>query len=117
MQGQKSGSAPLTDEMIEIVARQFRLLGEPIRLRLIQLLDSSERSVNELTVALQGNQPNISRHLTALYEGGLLRRRRDGNSIYYSIADPVVFQLFDLVSGSARQQIQIKLKALGKAAS
>jgi DNA-binding transcriptional ArsR family regulator len=45
-------------------------------------LEPFELSVNTLTEALQGNQPNISRHLATLFEGGLLHRRRDGNLIY-----------------------------------
>ena len=55
-------------------------------------------TVNEIVEALQANQSNVSKHLGLLYDGGLAGRRRDGNSIYYFIADPVVAQLCDLVS-------------------
>ncbi len=107
-----SKKTQLTDETLDVVARRFRLLGEPVRLRLLQLLESNELAVNELAETLHGNQPNISRHLNALYEGGLVKRRRDGISVYYSIADPVVFKLCDLVCASARQQIRSQLSAL-----
>ena len=106
-----SKQIPLTDETIELVARRFRLLGEPVRLRLLQLLESDERTVNELVAALQGNQPNISRHLNALFDGGLVKRRRDGINILYSIADPVVFKLCGLVCASAREQVRGQLSA------
>ena len=108
----KPGNTPLTGEMLELVAQRFRLLGEPVRLRLLQALESGERNVNELVDALNGNQPNISRHLNALFDGGLLARRRDGNSIYYSIADPVVLKLCELVCSSAREQARVRLIAL-----
>ncbi len=101
----------MTDEMVDAVAHRFRLLGEPVRLRLLQLLEHGERNVNEITVALGGHQPNTSRHLSALYEGGLLSRRRDGTSVFYAIADPVVFRLCELVCNSTRRQMRIKLDA------
>ena len=108
----KSVAFALPDEMVEAVARRFRLLGEPVRLRLLQLLESGEYTVNELTEKLQGNQANISRHLTAMHEGGLLKRRPDGTSVHYSIADPLVFQLCGLVCRSAQEQIRSQLGAL-----
>ena len=87
----KKSSQLLTDDMLEEVARRFRLLGEPARLRLLQLLESGQRTVNELAEEVQGNQVNVSRHLTAMLEAGILARRRWRNSVYYAIADPFVF--------------------------
>jgi DNA-binding transcriptional ArsR family regulator len=106
----------LSDEMLEAVARRFRLLGEPARLRLLQLLESGEFSVNELAEKLHGNQANVSRHLTAMFEAGLLKRRRDGTSVHYSIADATVFQLCDLVCKSARERIWHQLGAISSGA-
>jgi DNA-binding transcriptional ArsR family regulator len=102
----------LTDEMAETVAHRFRLLSMPVRLLLVQLLKKEERSVNDLAAQLELNQPVASRHLTALANGGILKRRREGTSIYYSIADPMVFQLCDLVCSSAREQARIQFNAL-----
>ena len=112
----KKSSQLLTDDMLGEVARRFRLLGEPARLRLLQLLESGERTVNELAGQIQGNQANVSRHLTAMFEAGVLGRRRERNSVYYSIADPVVFRLCELVCNSTREQIRSKLSALGPGA-
>jgi DNA-binding transcriptional ArsR family regulator len=102
----------LTDEMIEAVSARFRLLGEPLRLRLLENLDSSEVSVNDLADAVGAGQPNVSRHLNALFEGGLVGRRREGNSTYYSIADPIVFDVRDMICGSVRNGARTKWKAL-----
>ena len=102
--------------MVESVARRFRLLGEPARLRLLQLLETAEHSVNELAEKLHGNQANVSRHLTALYEGGLLKRRPEGTSVYYSIADPLVGQLCELVCKSTEEKMRMQLDALHGAA-
>ncbi len=99
--------------MVEVVAKRFKLLAEPVRLRLLQALEGGDRTVNELTEKLDGNQPNISRHLNALYDGGLVSRRRQGTAVLYSIADPVVFQLCELVCSSARDQLKAQISALG----
>ena len=102
----------LTDSVLDEVARQFRTLGEPLRLKILQCLGDRERTVGELAEAVGGSQPNISRHLNTLHKGGLLTRRREGNSIYYGVADPVVFQLCDLVCKHHGKQIRKKLTAL-----
>ena len=102
----------LTDAMIEQVARRFRALGEPQRLRILQALEKGPRTVGEVVAELDGNQPNISRHLQELHHAGLLRRRRERSSVYYSIADPLVHELCDLVCGSAQREAEAELVAL-----
>ena len=92
---------PLSDKMVDHVARRFRTLGEPFRLRILQTLESGEQTVTQLVDALDANQSNVSKHLQVLFDSGLVGRRRDGNSILYSIADPVVFKLCELVCRSA----------------
>lgn len=100
------------DKMIELVARRFRLLGEPLRIRLLQQLQKGERTVGELVEALEGNQPNVSKHLSLLYDAGLVGRRREGTSIYYAISDPMIFKLCDLVCRSEVRRSERELKEL-----
>lgn len=87
-------------KMIELVARRFQILGEPCRLRILQTLEDGAMTVNQIVDKLDGNQPNISKHLQILFDAGLVARERSGNSIYYSIADPIVFKLCELVCRS-----------------
>ena len=103
---------PLSDSMLELVARRFRLLGEPRRLRILQVLEHGEQSVTQIVATLEAGQSNISKHLQSLYDAGLLSRRREANSIYYSIADPLVFKLCELVCRGAEQSARAKLSAL-----
>ena len=88
------------EKMIDLVARRFQVLGEPCRLRILQALQGGAMTVSQIVDHLAGNQPNISKHLQILFDAGLVGRERSGNSIYYSIADPVVFRLCDLVCRS-----------------
>src|SRR5512142_3034701 len=105
----------LTDTMTEVVAQRFRLLGEPMRLRILQLLEAGELPVGEIVETLQSSQPNISKHLQALCQGGLIQRRREGLNIYYAIADPMVFRLCELVCSSATEQTRARLAELNAA--
>lgn len=100
---------PLSDRMLELVAKRFRLLGEPLRLRILQTLEQGERSVNDIVGALDANQSNVSKHLGILYDGGLIGRRREANSIYYCISDPVVFKLCELVCRSTEEDLRSKM--------
>lgn len=100
----KKKPRPLSDEALELIARRFALLAEPMRLRLLHTLWSGERNVNALVEASAGTQANVSRHLQALAEAGLLSRRKEGLQVFYAVADPSIFELCELVCGSLERQ-------------
>ena len=104
---------PLSDEALELVARRFAALAEPMRLRLIQALFEGELSVNELVEATGGTQANISRHLQTLTQVHILSRRKEGLQVFYAIADPTIFKLCELVCGSLEKQLTRQAGALG----
>ena len=91
-------------KMIELVARRFQILGEPCRLRILQALQGGAMTVSQIVDSLDENQPNISKHLQILFDAGLVSRERCRNSVLYSIADPVVFKLCELVCRSTARQ-------------
>ncbi|MCU0772208.1 MAG: metalloregulator ArsR/SmtB family transcription factor [Verrucomicrobia bacterium] len=112
----KSGRAGMSPAALELIAARFRVLGEASRLRLIQALHGSERSVNELAEAAGLTQANASRHLQTLTEAGILKRRKQGLQVLYSIADPDIFSLCEHVCGSVQQRIQAHARAFGGSA-
>jgi DNA-binding transcriptional ArsR family regulator len=97
---------PLPDDLVELIARRFRVLGEPSRIRLLDQLRGGERSVNELAAHLGAGQQNVSKHLSVLAEAGILARRKHGNHVYYRIVDDGVLGLCEQVCGSLQQQLQ-----------
>ncbi len=97
---------PVPDDLVELIARRFRVLGEPMRIKLLDRLREGEASVNELTEALAASQQNVSKHLAVLAEVGILGRRKDGTHVYYRIVDEGVFALCELVCGSVQQQLR-----------
>lgn len=99
---------PLPDPLIELVARRFRVIGEPMRIRLLDQLRDAEQSVGELVETLGATQQNVSKHLGVLHQAGVLHRRKDGNRVVYGIADPTVFTLCEIVcDGLARRAAQM----------
>jgi ArsR family transcriptional regulator len=84
-------------EALEMVAIRFKVLSDPMRLRILQLLEEKETSVSELAEAAGATQPNVSKHLKILHGEGLLSRRQEGNTVYYSVSDPRVFELCEVV--------------------
>lgn len=95
-------------EALVMIAERFRVLGEPIRLRLINLLRDGEMSVTELTRAANTSQPNVSKHLRLLTDAGVLRRDQRGNTVFYSIADQSIFRLCEVVCDSLDEQLRTK---------
>jgi len=95
---------PMTEEALALVARRFAVLSEPMRLRLLHALFDGEKPVNSLVDDTGGTQANVSRHLQTLADAGLLARRKEGLQVFYSIADPSIFQLCELVCGSLEKQ-------------
>lgn len=96
----KAAKPPLSDAALALVARRFKALSDPSRLALLQRLMSGECSVGDLAQSLSMTHANVSRHLTLLTAEGLLARRKDGLFVHYSIADPCVEKLCELVCTS-----------------
>lgn len=96
---------PLPDALIELIAQRFRVIGEPMRIRILDRLRDEPMTVNELTEALGASQQNVSKHLGVLHGAGVLGRVKDGNRVRYSIADESVFRLCEEVCGGLRRQL------------
>lgn len=95
----------LSEHAIDLVARRFAVLSEPMRLRLIQALFAGEMSVNALAEATGGTQANVSRHLQTLTQAHILSRRKEGLQVFYAIADPSIYKLCELVCGSLEKSL------------
>jgi DNA-binding transcriptional ArsR family regulator len=104
---------PLSDDLIELIARRFRVLAEPTRIKLLDLLREREASVQELIEAIGSSEQNVSKHLGVLRQAGIVRRSKRGNFSYYSIADAGVFALCEHVCGGLAAELESLGEALG----
>ena len=107
--GGKQARPPLTEAGYEQIATFFKVLAEPLRLRLLSALYDGERTVNQLLELTGANQANASKHLKVLLDAGLVTRRKEGNNAFYAVADPIVFMLCESVCD--RQQAFLETRA------
>jgi DNA-binding transcriptional ArsR family regulator len=106
MSGSSAVPHPLPPALTELIAQRFRVLGEPMRIRLLDCLREGDASVSELQEALGASQQNVSKHLGILHAAGLVSRTKHGTSVRYAISDPGVFELCDHVCGSVSRQLR-----------
>ena len=115
VRGSRGAGGPLallaehSPEALALVAERFRVLAEPARLQLLSALRGGEKTVTELLEETGLRQANVSKQLLMLHGAGFVGRRKEGLRVYYRIADPVVFQLCDIMcrglkSDAARRQ-------------
>jgi DNA-binding transcriptional ArsR family regulator len=96
---------PLPDDLVELIARRFRVIGEPMRIKLLDRLRSGEATVLALTEAVGASQQNVSKHLGVLHDVGIVARRKEGTQVYYRVVDAGIFELCETVCGSVQRQV------------
>lgn len=102
----------LNDEALELIANRFRLLAEPMRLKILHTLSDQEMNVSELVTATGANQANISKHLGILLDAGIVSRRKEGLTANYRIVDESIFELCDTVCSRLKNQLETRQNAL-----
>lgn len=96
---------PFPDPLVELVAQRFRVIGEPMRIKLLDRLRGGSATVGELVEALHASQQNVSKHLGVLHQAGIVSRAKEGTSVRYAIADDTVFAMCEQVCGGLRDQL------------
>lgn len=96
--------SPLPDPLVGLIAQRFRVLGEPMRIKLLDALRDGPASVGDLQTATGASQQNVSKHLGLLVDSGMVRRVKAGTRSYFSITDETLFDLCEQVCGSLRRQ-------------
>src|SRR6516162_2456075 len=98
------GAKPMPPGALELVAARFRMLAEPMRLRLLNELRNSEKTVTALVEA------NVSKHLSLLADAGMVGRGKEGLNVFYFTADESLFELCDLVCGRLQRELAEKAR-------
>ena len=92
---------PVPGAGVEVVAKFFRALGDPARLRLLEFLLPAEHTVTECVAHIGLSQGRVSAHLACLADCGYVQPRREGRFAYYKVADPRVADLVTLARSLA----------------
>ena len=96
---------PIPLELADIIAARLRAIGDPTRIRILDLLRDGELPVAELTEHLQTSQQNVSKHLGVLLQAGIVSRHKQGTSSLYAVADEGVYELCEQVCGGLQAQL------------
>jgi DNA-binding transcriptional ArsR family regulator len=96
-------------EALEKIANSFRALSEPTRLSILQELKSGSKTVNELVEAIGTSQPNISKQLRVLFDGGFISREQRGIFVHYQMQGDFVLRLCELVCDRLNQQARASI--------
>ena len=110
----KKWNLNMPDEMLEAVSSRFKLLSEPMRLKILRVLCEQERTVQEIVNAVQASQANISKPLALMHDNGIVNRRKEGLKCYYSIADDSIIYACYLISKSVVENLQDRLSWVQK---
>ena len=106
----KKQTKAIPEAFLDGVAKRFRAMGEPSRLKILQGLMGGERSVSALVEEIGLSQSNTSRHLQALHEAALVGRRKVGLEVIYFISDPMLEDLCRLMCSSERSRLEAAWK-------
>lgn len=86
-------------------AEFFKVLSSPIRIAILDSLRSGETSVNEISTLVDQEQSVVSQHLAILRNKNLVKYRKQGNSVFYSVSDNDIFKLLDDAIDISKKQI------------
>ena len=97
--------SPIPMDLAEMIAARLRVIGDPNRIRILDQLRDGELSVAQITERLGTSQQNASKHLGVLLQAGIVARRKEGTSSFYSVADQGVYDLCEQVCGGLQAQL------------
>jgi ArsR family transcriptional regulator len=92
--------------IFDLQADICKTLAQPKRLMIIHELRTGEKSVGELASSIGISQPNVSQHLSILRKRGIVVTRREGTTVYYNLASPIIGDACDLVHGFLTEQME-----------
>jgi DNA-binding transcriptional ArsR family regulator len=99
------GKIVMEERVLELKAEILKALAQPTRLKILELLRHGERCICEIVPAINGEQSNISRHISLMQKSHLVTTRKDGVKVMVTVRDPEIFKILDRVSAILRHQM------------
>src|SRR3990170_626063 len=104
----------MEERVLELKAEILKALAQPTRLKILELLRNGERCICEIVPALNGEQSNISRHISLMQKSHLVTTRKDGVRVMVKVRDPRIFEILDDVSLMLKKQMEETRKLIHK---
>jgi ArsR family transcriptional regulator len=95
----------MEERVLELKAEILKALAQPTRLKILELLRNGEKCICEIVPALNGEQSNISRHISLMQKSHLVTTRKDGVRVMVKVKDPKIFEILDNINLLLKKQI------------
>ncbi len=95
----------MEERVLELKAEILKALAQPTRLKILEFLRHGERCICEIIPAVDGEQSNVSRHISLMQKSHLVTTRKDGVKVMVKVKDPKIFEILDHVGFLLRRQI------------
>ena len=95
----------MDERVLELKAEILKALAQPTRLKILELLRNGEKCICEIVPAINGEQSNISRHISLMQKSHLITTRKDGVKVMVKVRDPEIFNILDKVSAILKNQM------------
>lgn len=105
----------MPDSLRQFKAELFQALAHPTRIAILDLLREGEAPVGRFVDRLQLEQANLSQHLAVLRARQIVVTRKAGNHVFYSVRDPLIWQMLDLMRGYFQNQVGVSMALLEEA--
>jgi DNA-binding transcriptional ArsR family regulator len=96
----------MEERLLELKAEILKVLAQPTRLKILELLRNGERCICEIVPAINGEQSNISRHISLMQKSHLVTTRKDGVKVMVKVRDPKIFEILDRVGSILKNQMK-----------
>ncbi len=93
----------MDDKRVEEAAAMLKIMGHPVRLKIVEALQEGERTVSDISDVVSASQSATSQHLNVMKMHGILDSRRDSNCVYYSVIRPEVFKIITCIRNGQKK--------------
>ncbi|MBM4308513.1 MAG: winged helix-turn-helix transcriptional regulator [Deltaproteobacteria bacterium] len=90
----------------------LKALAQPTRLKILECCKDGEKCICEIVPAIQGEQSNISRHISLMQKSHLVATRKEGVKVFVKVSDPQIFEILEKVNTILRNQMKEQKKLL-----
>jgi len=95
----------MEERVLELKAEVLKVLAQPTRLKILELIRNGEKCICEIVPAINGEQSNISRHISLMQKSNLVTTRKDGVKVMVKVKDPKIFDILDSIGLLLKRQI------------
>ena len=102
----------MEERVLEMKAEVLKALAQPTRLKILELLRNGERCICEIVPAVNGEQSNISRHISLMQKSHLVTTRKDGVKVMVKVKDPKIFEILDSIGTVLKNRVSEQSKLM-----